>query len=65
MALTILLGADALTALVVVNSITRSGGHGGVFWAAVGLLAALLVGLLWLTYRVGRATFAKRIVKPS
>jgi hypothetical protein len=38
----VLVALDGYTALVIVNSITRSGGHGGVFWSAVALLIVLL-----------------------
>jgi hypothetical protein len=55
----VLVALDGYTALVIVNSITRSGGHGGVFWSAVALLIVLLGVFLWLTIRVGRG-FASR-----
>jgi hypothetical protein len=41
-------------ALTVINAVTRSGGEGGVFWSAVGLLVVIAVGLLWMTVRVAR-----------
>jgi hypothetical protein len=49
-----LIFADAWIALTVINAVTRSGGQGGVFWSAVGLLVALGAALLWLTVRVAR-----------
>jgi hypothetical protein len=49
-----LIFADAWTAITVIDAVTRSGGEGGVFWSAVGLLAVLGAGLLWLIVRVAR-----------
>jgi hypothetical protein len=49
-----LIFAAAWMALTVINAVTRSGGEGGVFWSAVGLLAVIAVGLLWMTVRVAR-----------
>ena len=49
-----LIAAAAWMALTVVNAVTRSDGEGGVFWSAVGLLAVLAAGLLWLAARIAR-----------
>jgi hypothetical protein len=48
-----LLSADIWLAMTVFNAVFRSGGTGGLFWAAVVILAGLLVLSVWLT---GKAT---------
>jgi hypothetical protein len=52
--LALLVLADAWMLLTVFNAITRSGGHGPVFWAAVALLVVILAVLLRLTVSTWR-----------
>jgi heme exporter protein D len=64
----VLLAADIWTALTVFNAVFNSGGHGGVFWTSVGIIAVILIVLCRFTWRVGkrlRATFASRFARPS
>ncbi len=67
-----LLAADAYTTLVIYRAVFVFGCTGecadAVFWPSIAILGLILIGLCWLTWRVGkrlRATFASRSARPS
>ena len=51
--------------MTVFNAIFRSGGTGGLFWVAVGILAAFLGLSLWLTTKAARRLRQRDIASPS
>lgn len=75
MAMVALLGAfaalvfvDVWLSMTVFNALFRTDGGNGLWWAATGLVVALLFVALWLTAKVGRrlrARFASQFIRPS
>lgn len=57
--------ADIWGATTVFNAVFRSGGTGGLFWAAVVIIAGLLVLTIWLTGKTARKLRHRRIGTPS
>jgi hypothetical protein len=66
--LVLLVAAAVYTAVVIYRAIFVFDGHGFVFWGAIALLTAIMVGLVRLTVAVIvrlRESFASRFARPS